>query len=77
MADDALDVSKMNVKPGGKQRIMRDTIWNGKVWKMYFTERNGKKVAKGLKMVLEERGVSTVGKTADWLHLVHNNIGRW
>ena len=30
MADDALDVSKMNVKPGGKQRVMRDTTWNGK-----------------------------------------------
>jgi hypothetical protein len=30
MADDALDVSKLNVKPGGKQRIMRDTTWNGR-----------------------------------------------
>ena len=67
MADDALDVSKMNVKPGGKQRIMRDTTWNGRVWKMYYTERDGRKVAKGLKMVLEERGVSTTGKTADWM----------
>ena len=25
MADDTLDVNHMNVKPGGKQRIMRDT----------------------------------------------------
>ena len=65
MADDALDVSKyMNVKPGGKQRIMRDTTWNGK---MYYTERDGKKVAKGMKVVLEERGVSTAGKTGDWM----------
>ena len=24
MPDDALDVSKMNVNPGGKQRVMRD-----------------------------------------------------
>ena len=30
-------------------------------------ERDGKKVAKGLKMVLKERGVSTVGKTTDWM----------
>ena len=67
MADYALDVSKMNVKPGGKQQIMRDMTWNGRVWKMYYTERDGRKVAKGLKMVLEERGVSTVGKTADWM----------
>ena len=66
MADDALDVNRMNVKPGGKQRIMRDTTWNGKVWKMYFTERDGK-VAKGMRMVLEERGVSTVGKGGDWM----------
>ena len=67
MADNTLDVSKMNVKPGGKQRMMRDTTWNGRVWKMYYTERDGRKVAKGLKMVLEERGVSTVGKMADWM----------
>ena len=64
MADDALDVNKMNVKPGGKQRIMQDTTWN---WKMYYTERDGKKVAKGMKMVLEECGVSTARKTGDWM----------
>ena len=53
MADDALDVTKMNVKPGGKQRIMRDTMWNGRGWKLYFTDRDGKKVAKGMKMSLK------------------------
>ena len=63
MTDDALDV---NVKPGGKQQIMRDTTWNGKIWKMYYTERDGK-VAKGMKMVLKERGISTAGKTGDWM----------
>ena len=26
MPDDALDVSKMNVNPGGKQRVMRDGL---------------------------------------------------
>ena len=67
MVDDALDVNKMNVKPGGKQRIMRDTTWNGKVWKMYYAARDGSKVAKGMKIVLEERGVSTVGKTGEWM----------
>ena len=30
MADDALDVNKMNVLPGGKQRVMHDTVWHGK-----------------------------------------------
>ena len=34
---------------------------------MYTTARDGTKVAKGLKMVMEERGVSTVGKGADWM----------
>ena len=52
MADDALDVNAMNVKPGGKQRIMRDTIWNGKSWHMYITAQDGTKVAKGMKMLL-------------------------
>ena len=37
------------------------------MWKLYYTERDGKKVAKGLKMVLEERGVSTVGTSVDWM----------
>ena len=67
MADDALDVNKMNVRPGGKQRIMHDTVWDGRIWHLYTTARDGTKVAKGLKMVLEERGVSTAGKSADWM----------
>lgn len=33
-AEDALDASKMNLKPGGKQPRIHDTIWNGKVQKM-------------------------------------------
>ena len=61
MADDALDVNRMNVKSGGKQRIMRDTVYDGRTQKMYFTER-GQKVAKGMRIVLEERGISTAGK---------------
>ena len=67
MADDALDATKMNVKPGGKQPIMHDTVWNGKRWKMYFTARDGTKVPKGMKMVLEEREVSTKSEKADWM----------
>ena len=67
MADDALDVNAMNVKPGGKQRIMKDTIWNGKEWHMYTTAQDGTKVTKGMKMVLEECRVSTAGIGADWM----------
>ena len=39
MADDALDVSKMNVNPGGKQRVMRDGWWGGKVQRMVTSSR--------------------------------------
>ena len=41
-----------------------DTIWNGKEWHMYTTAQDGTKVPKGMKMVLEEYGVSTAGKGA-------------
>ena len=34
-------------------------------WKMYHKDRDGKIVATGMKMVLEERGVSTAGKGGD------------
>ena len=37
MPHDALDINAMNVKPGGKQRVMRDGFWNGKVQKMIFS----------------------------------------
>lgn len=55
MAEDSLDATKMNVKPGGKQRVMRDGWWAGKPHPMNF--RNG--VPKGLRVVLEERGINT------------------
>ena len=42
----------MNLKSVGKQQIMRDTTWNRKVWKMYYTDWDGSKVKKGLKLVL-------------------------
>jgi len=66
MADDALDVNHMNVKPGGKQRLMRDTQYDGKTQKIYTTVRR-EKIAKGMRMVLEERGISTIGKNGDWM----------
>ncbi len=56
MADDALDVNHMNVNPGGKQRVMHETIWNGKYQKM--TLGNG--IPKGMKLVLQERGIDMV-----------------
>ena len=53
-AEDALDASKVNLKPGGKQPRMHDTIWNGKVQKMLFADGT----PKGLKQILIERGIN-------------------
>ena len=55
MANDALDASKMNVNPAGKQRIMRDTVWQGIVQKMNYSLG----LAKGMHVVMQERGVDT------------------
>jgi len=33
-AEDALNAKVMNVKPGGAQRCMRDTVWAGRVQKI-------------------------------------------
>ena len=60
MADNALNADKMNVGSGGKQPVMRDTIWGGEVQTM--VDENG--IPKGMKVVLEERGVETVGMKA-------------
>ena len=57
MADDALNTDKMNAGPGGKQPVMRDTIREGKVQKM--VNENG--IPKGMRLILEERGVNTEG----------------
>ena len=65
IADDALEVGKMNVKPGGKQKIMHDMTCNGRILKMYYTHHDGRKVAKGMKMILEEQSISTAGETAE------------
>ena len=62
MPDDALVVSRMNVNPGGKQPIMRDGWWGGKPQPMCF---NLGKIPKGMRRVLEERGVDTRGMKAE------------
>ena len=36
MEDDALDVGKMNVNPGGKQAVIRDMMWVERVQRMVF-----------------------------------------
>lgn len=51
---------------GGKQPFLRDTMWNGRVQKM-VTEDG---VQKGLRTVLQERGVDTKGMNSDNLKTV-------
>ena len=50
-ADDALNVQRMNVRPGGTQSEMRDIKLERRVQRMVV--ENG--MPKGMKMVLEER----------------------
>ena len=61
MAEDALDVTRMNVKPGGKQPKMHDTTWNGQIQRM--VDSSG--VPKGMRQVLQERGICTDNLVAD------------
>lgn len=69
MAEDALDVNAMNVKPGGKQAIMRDTVWAGIPQRMVLDSG----VAKGMKQVLEERGINTATLVGDQMKIILQN----
>ena len=60
-SDDALNVNRMNIKDGGKQSTLRDTSWNEKLQRMKHP--NGK--PRGVKTILEERGVNTSGMVGD------------
>ena len=48
----------MNIYPGGKQAIMRDTIWDRKTQKMVLPDGT----PKGMKLVLQKRGVDVKSK---------------
>ena len=56
----------MNVNPGGKQRVMRDEWWNGQPQRMNYAVG----VLKGMRVVLEERGISTHLMNADQMREV-------
>ena len=55
--DDALIVSRMNVKPGGCQPKMRDTVYDGVTQRMVFDP-------KGMKQILIERHINVKGMRA-------------
>lgn len=48
--DNALSHRTDGLNPGGKQAIIRDTIWDG----------NAQSIPKGMKMVLQERGIDVL-----------------
>ena len=50
--DNALEVLKMNVNPGGKQKVIRDMVWGGRVQAMNYALG----IPKG-KRVVRRRGV--------------------
>ena len=59
--DDSLQVSRMNVNPGGSQPAMRDTMYDGRVQKMVYADG----IPKRMKQVLVERGIDIRGMKAD------------
>ena len=60
-SDDALNVNHINVRLGGAQAILHNTVWNGRGQKMVFSDST----PKGMKRVLEERSVNTKGMKAE------------
>ena len=60
MAEDALNPDRMNVGSGGKLSHVKDTTWEGQLQKLV----DDQVVPKGMKKVLEERGVDTTGLRA-------------
>ena len=65
VADDQLCEYNMNASPGGKQPLMRSTVWNDQTHSMVFPEGQ----AKGLKVVIEERGIDTSRMKANEMRL--------
>ena len=61
LANDTLNAMNMNLNPGGKQPIMRDTIFNGQVQTMVFPSDYPDEILrrkpKGMKVILQERGL--------------------
>ena len=68
-APDALNAKTMNVKPGGAQPPLRDTTWAGRVQKL--VDSNG--VPKGMKQVLNERGINTATLKANDMREILSN----
>ena len=61
MPEHALDASKMNVKQGGKQRMLCDGVCDGKPQRMNYALG----MQKVMRVVFKERGFNTHGMNAD------------
>ena len=61
--EDSLNAERMNVKDGGKQPFMKNTVWMGCDQEMVTSQG----IQKGMRTVLEERGVDIGGMNADKL----------
>lgn len=59
-AEDMLITDRMNVRPGGKQPVMHDAVFNGQVQLMILPDGE----PRGTNSVLEEPGVNTRGINA-------------
>ena len=68
-ASDALNINNMNVKPGGKQAVMHDTVWAGKPQKLVDSAG----VPKGMKRILEVRGINTQTVKGDDMRVILAN----
>ena len=67
--EDALHVTRMNVGSGGAQPRMRDTIWDGRVQIMVLADG----WPKGMRIILQERGIDTTRMKAADMRLVLGN----
>jgi transposase len=63
------DASRMNVKPGGKQPRKHDTFWSGEMQSM--VDSSG--VPKGMRLVLQERGICTDTLVAEDMRIILRN----
>ena len=68
LANDTLNAMNMNLNPGGKQPIMRDTIFNGQVQTMVFPSDYPDEILrgkpKGMKVILQECDLWNLGLKA-------------
>ena len=67
--EDSLNVRRMNVNPGGAQPRLRDTVWDGQPQRMVLPDGR----QKGMKLVLQERGIDTERMKAADMRLVLGN----